>query len=192
MADPATPLRMSADEYLAWEREQPEKHEFHGGEVFLMAGGSRRHNFLAVAIGAELRSALRGGSCRVLSSDQRIAAPAGERYVYADCVVACGTSTHEDEGDVLASPSIIVEVLSKSTERYDRGDKWEAYQELPSLTDYLLVAQRTVRVEHYRRDREEGVWRYRQLGAGDTVVLTSGARIAVDAVYEVAFELPSD
>lgn len=192
MADPATPLRMSAAEYLAWEREQPDKHEFNDGEVFAMAGGSRRHNFLAVAIGAELRAALRGGDCRVLSSDQRIAAPRGERYVYADCVVSCGPSAPDDEDDVLSTPTIIVEVLSKSTERYDRGEKWQGYQKLASLTDYLLVAQRSVRIEHYRRDREEGVWRYRVVSAGEAVELTNGARIAMDAVYEGALELPAD
>lgn len=191
MADPATPLRMSAAEYLAWERQQPEKHELHDGEVFAMAGGSQRHNFLAVAVSAELRGALRGGDGRVFSSDQRIAAPSGERYVYADCVVACGPS-RPGEDDNLSTPSIVVEVLSRSTERYDRGEKWEAYQKLSSLTDYLLVAQRAVRVEHYRRDPEQAGWRYRLLAGGDTIELTSGARIAVDALYEGAFDLPSD
>ena len=183
---------MNAAEYLAWEREQPEKHEFHEGEVFAMAGGSRRHNLLAVAAGAELRAALRGGDCRVLSSDQRIAAPAGRRYVYADAVVACGPSPEDDAGELLTNPSVVVEVLSKSTERYDRGDKWEAYQEIPSLTDYLLLAQRAVRVEHFRREPDAVGWRYRLLGAGDTIELTNGARVAVDALYEGAFELPSD
>src|ERR1043165_7963115 len=120
---------MSASEYLAWERAQPGKHEYHRCVVFAMAGGSPRHNFLSNAMGAELRAALRGKGCHVLSSDQRISAKQGGRYVYADAVVACGGIQMEPgTTDVLANPKVIVEVLSKSTEAYDRGDKWDAYQ----------------------------------------------------------------
>lgn len=191
MADPAAPLRMTAAEYLAWEREQPDKHEFHEGEVFAMAGGSERHNFLAAAAIGELRGALRGSSFRVLSSDQRIAALDGKRYVVPDCVVMCGRRGPEGDADVVSTPAVVVEVLSTSTERYDRGDKWELYQRLPSLTDYLLIAQRAARVEHYGR-HPEGGWRYRTVGAGETIELTNGARISVDAIYEGAFDLPSD
>ncbi|MBI2893467.1 MAG: Uma2 family endonuclease [Deltaproteobacteria bacterium] len=192
MGDAATILRMSADEYLAWERVQPDKHEFHLGTVFAIAGGSPRHNFLSSAAGAELRAALRGTTRHVLSSDQRIAAGPGERYAYSDAVVACGgVRTEPSAPDVLTNPSIVVEVLSRSTETYDRGQKWEAYQRLGSLTDYLLVSQSSVRVEHYQRERE-GSWRYRVLGAGDTITLANGATLAVDAVYDGAFELASD
>jgi Uma2 family endonuclease len=192
MGDAATTQRMSAGEYLAWERTQPSKHEYHLGEVFAMAGGSPRHNFLSTAVGAELRAAVRGKRCHVLSSDQRISAKQGERYVYAAAVVVCGgAKMAPGTGDVLANPSILVEVLSSSTETYDRGEKWEAYQRLASLTDYLLVAQRSVRVEHYRRERD-GSWRYRELGAGDTVTFENGAALAIDSVYEGAFELEAD
>jgi Uma2 family endonuclease len=138
MGKVATPDRMSAAEYLVWEREQRDKHEYHLGEVFLMAGGSPRHNDLASAMSGELRLALRDSDCGVLSSDQRISAARNERYVYPDTVVVCGAFESEPGADdVLTNPSIIVEILSQSTERYDRGDKWEAYQQLPSLTDYL-------------------------------------------------------
>lgn len=192
MGDAATLLRMTVNEYLAWERVQPGKHEYHLGSVFAMAGGSPRHNLLSNAAGAELRGALRGTNCHVLSSDQRIAAGPGERYVYADAVVACGgVRTEPAAPDVLTNPSVIVEVLSPSTETYDRGQKWEAYQRLASLTDYLLVAQTSVRVEQYQRERD-GAWRYRALGPGETVVLANGATLTVDAVYEGAFELASD
>lgn len=180
---------MSPAQFLAWEREQPSKHEFHLGEVFGMAGGSARHNFLSTAVGAELRAVVRGKGCHALSSDQRIAAKPGERYVYSDAVVVCGEVQMEaGTSDVLANPTIVVEVLSPSTETYDRGAKWEAYQRLASLTDYLLVAQASVRVEHYQREAE-GSWRYRVLEAGDTITLKSGAALAVDAIYEGAFAL---
>ncbi len=96
-----------------------------------MAGGSPRHNFLSTAAGAELRAAVRGRGCHVLSSDQRISAKQGARYVYADAVVVCGgVQTEPDAGDVLSNPTAIVEVLSRSTEAFDRGENWEGYQRL--------------------------------------------------------------
>lgn len=189
MGHAAATQRMSAPEYLEWERRQPGKHEYHLGDVFAMAGGSPRRNFLSSAVGAELRGAVRGRGCHALSSDQRISAKEGERYVYADAVVACGGVQMEPgTSDVLANPSVIAEVLSPGTEKYDRGEKWEAYQRLASLTDYLLLAQTSARVEHYQREAD-GSWRYRVLGAGETITLTNGATVAVDAIYEGAFEL---
>ena len=183
---------MSPEDYLQWERSQLDRHEFHHGEVFAMAGGSARHNYLSSAVGAELRAALRRRGCHVLSADQRISAAAGERYVYADAVVACGGLRMEPgTTDVLANPAIVVEVLSNSTANYDRGDKWDAYQRLPSLTDYLLVSQQAVAIEHYHREGD-GSWRYRRLDAGATLTLRDDASIAVDAIYEGAFELPGD
>jgi Uma2 family endonuclease len=189
MAGVALDQRMTAMEYLAWERLQASKHEYDRGEVLAMAGGSPRHNFLSIAAAAELRAAMRGGPCHVLSSDQRISATPGEKYVYADAVVACGELEMESgTTDVLANPSLIVEVLSRSTESHDRGGKWEAYQRLPSLTDYLLVGQSSVRVEHFQREAD-GSWRYRVLGPGEAVALASGAIVRVDDVYRGAFDL---
>jgi Uma2 family endonuclease len=95
-----------------------------------------------------------------------------------------------DTSDVLANPTVVVEVLSPSTEKYDRGAKWAAYQQLASLTDHLLVAQGAVRVEHYRREAPSA-WQFRVLGAGETLTLASGAVVSVDAVYEGALDLPS-
>lgn len=192
MTDLAEARTLTAAEYLAWEREQLDKHEFHCGEVFAMAGGSMRHNGLSVAIVVQLTLALRGRGCQVLSSDQRVALKPGERYVYPDAVAACGGVAREPgTSDVLANPAIVVEVLSKSTEAYDRGDKWDAYQRLPTLTDYLLVSQSVPRIEHFQREGD-GSFRYRLHGAGEVVTLSNGATIAVDAVYEGAFELPGD
>jgi len=183
---------MSAADYLAWERTQSEKHEFHLGEVFAMAGGSHRHNFLSGAMVAELRAALRGKGCVVFTSDERISIEQGQRYVYADAVAVCGAvKTEAGTSDVLTNPRILVEVLSRNTEAYDRGAKWEAYQALDSLSDYLLVAQGAARVEHYRREAD-GSWRYRVHGAGEALVLTNEATLSVDAIYEGAFDLSAD
>lgn len=192
MGHAAASERLSVAEYLEWERAQPVKHEYHLGEVFAMAGGSPRHNFLSNAAGAELRAAVRGKGCHVLSSDQRISAKQDERYVYADAVVVCGgVELEAGTSDVLANPKVVVEVLSRSTEAYDRGEKWDAYQRLPSLTDYLLVSQTAKQIEHYQREAA-GVWRYRRLEGGDSVTLSNGATIAVDAVYDGAFDLAGD
>jgi Uma2 family endonuclease len=180
---------MSAPEYLVWEAEQLERHEFYRGEVFAMAGGTPRHNALSAAVTTELGVALRGSRCRVLSADQKIAARDAEHYVYADASVVCGpVELRTGTTDVLANPSIVVEVLSKRTEVYDRGLKWESYRDLPSVTDYVLVSQVAPRIEHFRREAD-GEWHYSVVQAGGRIVLSNGTRIDVDAVYEGAFEL---
>lgn len=184
--------QLTASEYLAWEREQPDKHEFFHGEVFAMAGGSARHNALAGAVLSELRAVLRPFGCSALSSDQRLASPVDTRYVYPDVTVICGQPTFQQgASDVLTNPSLLVEVLSKSTEEYDRGLKWTGYQSLESLTDYLLVTQHEVRIEHYRRN-DDGSWTFRAAGPGERIALAVGGEIYVDAIYAGVFELPAD
>jgi Uma2 family endonuclease len=184
--------QLTATEYLAWEREQPGKHEFFHGEVFAMAGGTPRHNALCVSIGAELRAALRARGCSVLSSDQRLAFPPEARYVYPDVTVICGPPTFQaGTTDVITNPAILVEVLSGSTEEYDRGLKWTGYQRIASLTDYVLVAQAEARIEHYRRNAD-GSWTYRAAGPGERIALSGGGAFTVDAIYAGAFDLPGE
>ena len=184
--------QLSAAEYLAWERTQSVKHEFFHGEVFAMAGGTPRHNALGISTGAELRAALRSRGCSVLSSDQRLAFPPDARYVYPDVTVICGRPTFQAEtDDVITNPTILVEVLSKSTEEYDRGLKWAGYQRIASLTDYLLVAQAEARIEHYRRNAD-GSWTYRSAGPGEHAALTGGGELALDAIYAGVFDLPGE
>src|SRR5690242_2577533 len=149
MARVALRSHLTPDEYLAWERTQPVRHEYYRGEVFAMAGGSMRHNVLCArvieALGAQLR-----GRCLVMTSDQRVVAAERDRYVYPDVSIVCGPMVAEPgTSDVLANPTILVEVLSESTEQYDRGGKWEGYQRLDSLTDYVLVSQAEPRIEHF-------------------------------------------
>ena len=184
--------QLTAAEYLAWERQQPVKHEFFHGEVFAMAGGTPRHNALGVGMGAELRALLRSRGCSVLSSDQRLAFPPDARYVYPDATVICGPPVFQPgTDDVIMNPTVLVEVLSSSTEEYDRGVKWAGYQRISSLTDYLLVAQAEARIEHYRRNAD-GSWTYRTAGPGEQVVLTGGGALVVDAIYAGMFELPGE
>jgi Uma2 family endonuclease len=117
----------------------------------------------------------------------------GALYVYPDASVVCGPLTLQDgTSDVLVNPAILVEVLSEGTEQYDRGLKWEGYQKLASLTDYLLVAQHEVRVEQFQRaaDGSDGRWLYRAHGPGERVTLANGTQIDVGSLYLRAFELP--
>src|ERR1041385_5022843 len=121
MANVAVRSKVAAAEYLAWEREQTDKHEFHAGEVFAMAGGSPRHNVIAGNVQTVLKLALRG-RCLALPSDQRLMFDDGARYVYPDVSVVCGQMVLQDgTKDVFVNPTILVEVLSSGTEQYDRG-----------------------------------------------------------------------
>ncbi|HEX2686767.1 MAG TPA: Uma2 family endonuclease [Kofleriaceae bacterium] len=182
---------VTADEYLTWERDQPVRHEFFHGEVFAMAGGSMRHNALCASVIETLRTQLRG-RCVVLTSDQRVVAVRRERYVYPDTSVVCGLAIVEPgTHDVLANPAILVEVLSSSTEQYDRGLQWEGYQRIESLTDYVLVSQAEPRIEHFRRDRTR-TWLYQFAAAGERLVLSNDAVLDVDAIFAGVFDLPGD
>lgn len=183
--------QLTPAEYLSWEREQVEKHEYHAGDVFAMAGGSPRHNWITGNIQSAVKRVV-DDRCFTFTSDQRIVFDEGRRYVYPDTSVVRGPVVlQEGPTDVVANPSILIEVLSSTTEQYDRGLKWEGYQRLVSLSDYLLVAQQEVRVEHYRRAPDRG-WFYRSYGAGEVLVLANGAQLDVDAIYARAFELPGD
>ncbi len=183
---------MNAEQYLAWERTQPERHEFFRGEIFEMAGGRLRHAALSAAVIGELYRVLRGTGQRVFSSDMRIAARPGEHYVYPDASVVRGPIELEPgTNDVLLNPSVIVEVLAPSSERYDRGLKWESYRAMPSVTDYLLLSQSSARIEHYRREVGSD-WHYHVAESGDRVMLSSGAVIEVSAVYEGVFDADPD
>jgi Uma2 family endonuclease len=182
---------LTADEYLAWERDQPVRHEFFHGEVFAMAGGSVRHNALCAGIIETLRTQLRG-RCVVLTSDQRVVAADRNRYVYPDVSIVCGPVIAEPgTSDVLANPTILVEVLSNSTEQYDRGLKWDGYQRLESLTDYVLVSQSEPRIEHFRRDRTR-TWLYQFAAAGERLILSNEVTLDVDTLFRGMLDLPGD
>lgn len=183
---------MTADDYLAWERLQTDRHEFHDGDIFAMAGGSLRHNALCETVGGELYIAIRGSECRSLSSDQRVALQTRKRYTYPDVTLVCGHAEIEQgTSDVVTNPKVIIEVLSKSTEAYDRGEKWERYRQIVSLDDYVIVSQKAASVEHYQR-QADGSWRYSVAGPGERVSLTRGIELLIDRIYDGVFELPGD
>lgn len=187
MADAAERL-WSPQEYLSWERQQPTKHEYIDGAIVAMAGASIEHNTIVANILGELRSALRNKACRVLASDMRVKIPATHRYRYPDASIACDPIAYEDSaGDTLLNPTVLVEVLSESTELEDRTDKFRDYRSIPSFREYLLVAQDEPRVEHYIR-QESALWTYRDAAAGDVLTLAScGVDLRVEELYLKVF-----
>jgi len=147
---------MSEAEYLAFEEKSKIKHEFMDGEIFAMAGATRKHNLATTNISTELSLQLRETDCEVYAGDFRVKIRSGHN-VYPDVTVACGEIETEGNETTLLNPSVVFEVLSKSTEKRDRGDKAEDYFKLDSLQDYVLVSQYRVRVEHFARQKNN-VW----------------------------------
>lgn len=181
----ATPIgRMTYPEYLAFEAAAPSKHEYLCGEVFALAGGTPEHAGLAAAMAAVLARALEDRPCRAFSSDGRVRVEATDLSTYPDISVVCGKlETSGIDQDAIVNPVLLVEILSDSTEAYDRGEKAAHYRRIPSLREYLLVSQRERRLELFRRG-EHGEWLLLEAGAGDRLELASiGASIAVDDVY---------
>lgn len=147
---------MSEEEYLAFEAKSKIKHEFMDGEIFAMAGATRRHNLATTNVSRVLGNQLEETDCEVYASDFRVKIRDGHN-VYPDVAVACGEIETEGNDTTLLNPVVVFEVLSKSTEKRDRGDKAEDYFKLNSLQDYVLVSQYRVRVEHFSRQKNN-VW----------------------------------
>jgi Uma2 family endonuclease len=170
-------------EYLELEASSEQRYEFVDGVVYAMAGGIPEHARLAMSLGAALLGALRSKGCAVYSSDLKLRIEATNRSTYADVVVICGPElTSSIDPNAVTNPTVIVEVLSPSTEASDRGEKWRHYQRLPSLREYVLVSPGEPYVEVFRRDGDE--WVLRTATAGQMLELPSqGVRIAVDDIY---------
>jgi Uma2 family endonuclease len=147
-----TKPRYTVAEYLALERKADRKSEYIDGEIFAMVGASKEHNLIAGNIFASLHSQLKGRPCNVFQSDMRVQVSESKLYSYPDVVVVCGEAKYLDEEvDTLLNPTMTVEVLSKSTESFDRGEKAIRYRSLNSLMEYILVAQDRCHVEQYVR-----------------------------------------
>jgi Uma2 family endonuclease len=151
--------RLSFDDWLAIERTTTDQcSEYVAGEVFAMAGGTEEHNLIVLDVGAELRSQLKGRPCRVYPSDMKVRIAANDVAAYPDVMVICGERQfHDGRRDVVTNPTLIVEVLSDSTEAYDRGDKFRHYRSIESLRAYLLLSQSRVQAELFLR-QPDGTW----------------------------------
>ena len=144
---------LNAEEYLAFERRSQFRSEFYQGEMFAMTGASRKHNLITLNIASRISEALDHRPCETYSNDMRVKVSLSGPYTYPDVVATCESPQFEDDFvDTLLNPQAIVEVLSESTESYDRGKKFSHYRRTPSLKDYLLVSQDRVMVEHYMRE----------------------------------------
>jgi len=138
------------EEYLVLERKAAYKSEYFRGEIVAMSGANRAHNLITLDIATEINNQIREQDCEVYSSDMRVWINQLEAYFYPDVVVACNEPKFEDDFmDSIINPVIIIEVLSPSTEEYDRGEKFEYYKQLSTLKEYILVAQDKISVEHY-------------------------------------------
>jgi Uma2 family endonuclease len=158
---------ITPEEYLAAERAADHKSEYFNGQVFAMAGCSPAHNRITINLIREIDTLLLDGPCVTYNSDQRVKIPATGLYTYPDLVVVCGEAEYDQpDPETLLNPTLIIEVLSPSTEAYDRGAKFAHYQSLPSLREYVLVAQDRARVERYvRRQQTWELFNYEGLGA---------------------------
>ena len=143
---------LTPEEYLAWERKQPFKNEYHNGQIVAMSGASRWHNRITLDTSTDLNNQLMNSDCEVFSGDMRVRTSPTVSYLYPDVIVVCGEARFEDDTfDTLLNPIVVIEVLSPSTAAFDRGEKFEFYKQLASLQEYILISQDRVRVESYHR-----------------------------------------
>ena len=174
------PRPPTLEELLEWERQQPDRYEYVGGILRAMVGGTLFHGTIAGNIFANLRHKLRGRQCRAFIEHGKVVVADG--FMYPDVVVTC--SPYDGNSDVISEPVVVFEVLSKSTQDYDRGSKWLAYQTIPSLQDFVLVEQRRRFVEAYSRSGNS--WHYLTLHDADAelALASIGARLTLTDLYE--------
>ena len=176
---------LSPQEYLARERQAAWRSEFYRGKMFAMAGASWEHTLIKDNLAREAGNRFKGGPCRVATSDLRVKVSATGLYTYPDLVVVCEPPQFEDQvQDTLLNPRVIVEVLSDSTEKYDRGTKFAHYRQLASVQEYVLIAQDRPLVERYVRQADD-TWVLTTFGdlAGTFELGTIAARIPLAEIY---------
>ncbi len=163
---------MSGEEFLAWEAEQTERHEFVEGEVFAMAGAEDRHVTVSLNLAMALRQHLAGTPCRTYMADMKLQAHTSNNYFYPDVLVTCSAADRASP-NIKREPVLIAEVLSASTAAYDRGEKFARYRQLPSLSEYVLIDLDSRRVDVFRKHPTDALWVLHPFAPGETVVLGS-------------------
>ena len=177
--------KVTEEEYLRLDRAAEVRSEFLDGEMWAMSGASMRHSRLQGNLYAAVHSALEGGSCQAFGSDLRVRVSPRRMYAYPDVTVVCGKpKLADDRQDILLNPAAIFEVLSPSTEAYDRGAKFRYYLAIDTLKDYVLLDQFTMRVEHYTRGAD-GTWTFRAYEQPEEKLKLDaiGASIALARIY---------
>lgn len=177
------PKYMTPQEYLDWEEQQPIKYEYINGEVYAMTGGTLAHNSIALNLASNLKTHVRGKGCKVFMADAKLGVSEKGPFHYPDVMVTC------DERDrnakkVIYHPSIIVEVLSPSTESFDRGKKFQQYRRISSLKEYVLISTEQITVEVFRLN-DRGIWELYTYMEGEEMYLNSvDFRCAIELLYE--------
>lgn len=182
---------LTIEEYLALEEASAERHEYHAGRVVLLAGGSEAHTLIIGNITTLLNTQLRERPCRVYTSDLKIKIECARVYTYPDVTVVCGPSHFEDSTRrALLNPAVIVEVLSETTEKYDRGRKFQYYRTIDTLQEYLLVSQSSMHIDHYVRQNDHFWLLSSAASADDTITLPSIActLLVSDVYHKVSFD----
>ncbi len=184
MSTAAAKLLLTPEEYLVMEREADFKSEFRNGNIVMMPGASRQHNLITVNIASGLHIQLINRACEVYTNDMRVKVSESGLYTYPDVVVVCDEPRFEDGYfDTLLNPTVIVEVLSPSTENYDRNEKFMSYQAFESLQEYILISQHGIHVEQYMR-QEDG-WILREYSSLDDMfqIASIECQLALRAIY---------
>jgi Uma2 family endonuclease len=185
------PKTISVAEYLAMERAAETKNEYDNGEIIPMPGASRKHNLIVANLMLNLGAQLIDRPCEVYPSEMRVRARGSRSYSYPDVSVVCGTPRFEDDYiDTLLNPTVIIEVLSASTQSYDRGRKFANYRFLNSLKDYILVDQEEFHVEQYTR-QADGSWRFVEASslAERLVIESIGCQLTLQEIYRKVEDL---
>jgi Uma2 family endonuclease len=173
---------LTPQEYFEWEAQQRDRHEYFDGEVYAMAGGSMAHADIALNIAGTIKQHL-AGRCKVRNSDAKVGITENGPFTYPDVSVSCDDRDRTAQ-QFIQSPCLIIEVLSPSTEAYDRGGKFKLYRRLASLQEYVLVGSEAQSIEVFRRN-PSGSWEFTAYGEGDEVTLSSiDLRVSIDGFYE--------
>jgi len=178
---------ITEEEYLAMETESDLKHEYFEGEIFAMTGASEKHNLIAANVIGELRSQLKTKPCRVYPGDMRLKIEATGLYTYPDVMIVCGPRRFAEPGrtDTLTNPLVIIEVLSDSTENYDRGKKFQHYKSLNSLREYILISQHQEKIECWFKN-ERGIWEFSETDTENPfiILMSVECELRLDEIYD--------
>ena len=177
---------LSQEEYLEWEKTAERKNEFFEGEIFAMSGASRRHNKIFSNLFGKITIQLMNKPCQPYGSDMRIHIPENTLYTYPDISIFCGDVIPSDpDDDTVILPTVIIEILSKSTQNYDRGEKFKLYRDIPSLKEYLLVDSESILLESYRIN-QRGNWELEEIKSTDGIfsIPTLGISIPLEDIYK--------
>jgi len=176
----------TVQEYLEMENGALEKHEYYKGEIFAMSGAGNRHNIISINVIISLGKSLKGKGCRPYGSDMRVNIPENTLFTYPDISIFCGeVRTLKEDKNTATLPTVIIEILSRSTRNYDRGMKFMLYRAIPSLTDYILIESESIHIEHFAINKE-GFWQLKELNRPDEEIFlqTLNVRLLLEEIYE--------